>query len=209
MNYHKRRAQKSREALLAAAESAFLENGYSDTSIDVILQASGVSRQTLFSHFGSKENLFLEMCNTMFLRELPELQPSVDYFSGLVDFLFTYSSVVMRDRNVASLRLAITESRKFPELSFNRYKQGSSKMIAMLHEYLKEGMTKGLIRECDSIVLTEQLLMSTLGYRQYRALLGNSDNPASAEQYIKTALLGVVTTKGKNRLKKIPLFADL
>lgn len=203
MNYHKQRAQKSRDALLAAAEEEFLANGYTDTSIDVILKTSGISRQTLFSHFGSKENLFLEVCNNMFLRELPELRHTPDYFSGLVDFLRLFAVVALKENNVGSLRLSIIESKKFPDVAASRYRKGSQKVIALVRAYLEEGISKGLIREANSAVLTEQLLMSTLGYRQYRALLGVHEEQISTEDYLQSALLGIVTSAGKARLKKI------
>ncbi len=49
--------RKRREILRAAVE-LFTEKGYEGTSVDDIAQAAGVSKQTVYSHFGNKETLF-------------------------------------------------------------------------------------------------------------------------------------------------------
>ena len=57
-------AQKSndvpskREAILEAATRVFFESGYADASMDEIAREAGVSKQTVYSHFGAKEALF-------------------------------------------------------------------------------------------------------------------------------------------------------
>ena len=47
-----------REAILAAARTMFLEQGYNGASMDAIATAAGVSKLTVYSHFGDKESLF-------------------------------------------------------------------------------------------------------------------------------------------------------
>ena len=48
----------TRERLVAAAESLFGEYGYEGTSIEAILDATGVKRGALYHHFDSKKALF-------------------------------------------------------------------------------------------------------------------------------------------------------
>jgi AcrR family transcriptional regulator len=43
---------------MAAAVELFARNGFEGTSVDDIAAAAGVSKQTVYSHFGCKENLF-------------------------------------------------------------------------------------------------------------------------------------------------------
>lgn len=47
-----------RSAILASAKTLFLEAGYTGTSMDAIAAAAGVSKLTVYSHFGDKESLF-------------------------------------------------------------------------------------------------------------------------------------------------------
>ena len=53
------RSRKS--AILVAARSVFVRYGYRKTSMDDVAKAAEVSRQGLYVHFASKEDLFREM----------------------------------------------------------------------------------------------------------------------------------------------------
>src|SRR3954447_16791169 len=54
-------AIETRRRIRAAAEELFLANGYVATSMDAIAKAAGVSRQTVFTSFGSKAALLSEL----------------------------------------------------------------------------------------------------------------------------------------------------
>jgi TetR/AcrR family transcriptional regulator, mexJK operon transcriptional repressor len=47
-----------RQAILDAAKSLFLTNGYANTSMDAVRAWPGVSKLTVYSHFTDKETLF-------------------------------------------------------------------------------------------------------------------------------------------------------
>lgn len=46
------------EQILKGAIPEFLQHGYASTSMDKVAKASGVSKQTLYSHFSDKDGLF-------------------------------------------------------------------------------------------------------------------------------------------------------
>jgi len=48
-----------RERLVTAAYELFAQNGVQAVGIDAIIERSGVARQTLYRHFGSKQELVL------------------------------------------------------------------------------------------------------------------------------------------------------
>jgi AcrR family transcriptional regulator len=52
------RGQATRAHILNVATKLFAADGYEATSIDVVLQASGVSRGALYHHFANKEAVF-------------------------------------------------------------------------------------------------------------------------------------------------------
>jgi AcrR family transcriptional regulator len=52
------RSEEKRREIMQAAIDLFTERGYEHTSVDDIAAAAGVSKQTVYSHYGSKENLF-------------------------------------------------------------------------------------------------------------------------------------------------------
>jgi len=63
-----RDAQRSREAILDAAERLFAERGYEATSLQLVGTAAGVSRATPGYFFGSKEGLYRAVFDRAFAR---------------------------------------------------------------------------------------------------------------------------------------------
>lgn len=63
MRRTKEDAEKTRVALLAAAERLFLERGVAHTSLDQIAREAGVTRGAVYWHFQNKAHLFNDMLN--------------------------------------------------------------------------------------------------------------------------------------------------
>ena len=59
------RSARKRRAILDAATDVFLKSGYLGTNMDEIAALSGVSKQTVYKHFASKEALFIEIVTSM------------------------------------------------------------------------------------------------------------------------------------------------
>ena len=57
----KRRSEKTRLAILDAAEAAFAEHGFDGARIDAIAAASGHNKTLIFRYFGDKLNLYAEV----------------------------------------------------------------------------------------------------------------------------------------------------
>jgi AcrR family transcriptional regulator len=78
-------ARETRRRVRDAADALFLERGYVATSMDDVARAAGVSRQTVFTAFGSKANLLKEAFDVrlagddepLSLAERPEAQQIV------------------------------------------------------------------------------------------------------------------------------------
>lgn len=54
-------AQSLKEKLLLCAVNEFAEYGYEGARVDNIVKAADCSKQTVYHHFGNKENLFIEV----------------------------------------------------------------------------------------------------------------------------------------------------
>ncbi|GIZ13618.1 TetR family transcriptional regulator [Pseudomonas sp. NCCP-436] len=63
MRRTKEDAEKTRSAILAAAELLFLERGVAHTSLEQIARHAGVTRGAVYWHFQNKAHLFHEMLN--------------------------------------------------------------------------------------------------------------------------------------------------
>ena len=55
------RGEKRREEIAAVAERVFLRGGFTETTMQIIAQDAGASKETLYRHFGNKEELFSEV----------------------------------------------------------------------------------------------------------------------------------------------------
>lgn len=63
----KDQAEKTRDALLDAAEAVFYEQGVSRTSLEQIARAANVTRGAVYHHFRDKISLCEAMCQRIFL----------------------------------------------------------------------------------------------------------------------------------------------
>jgi TetR/AcrR family transcriptional regulator of autoinduction and epiphytic fitness len=67
-----RLTDRKREAIIQAAIAEFRANGFDITSMDKIAATAGVSKRTVYNHFPSKEELFAEILNQLWIRVTAE-----------------------------------------------------------------------------------------------------------------------------------------
>ena len=86
----RRDAERTREAILAAAEKLFASRGYERTSLQLIGEAAGFSRGTASYFFGSKDELYravLERVHLEYQRSSAEVFSRLDEGADLEDLL--------------------------------------------------------------------------------------------------------------------------
>ncbi|HEX6342340.1 TetR/AcrR family transcriptional regulator [Umezawaea sp.] len=54
----RQRSEGKRSAILDAAEALFIADGYERTSVDAVAARAGVSKRTVYDHFGDKQTVF-------------------------------------------------------------------------------------------------------------------------------------------------------
>src|SRR6266700_1485426 len=59
------RAGKKRAQIRTAAKDLFLRSGFQGTSTDAIKAAAGVSKETLYRYYASKEDLFVDVVRSL------------------------------------------------------------------------------------------------------------------------------------------------
>ncbi len=115
------RRSAKRSAILDAATQVFLANGFDQTSMDVVAQQAGVSKTTVYAHFGDKVGLF----HAVFERSAALLDVDLDQVvldksstpqDKLVKVLVALTEAQVLDGFRAFLRIMIAESRRQPEL---------------------------------------------------------------------------------------------
>src|SRR6185295_4769501 len=139
----------NRERVLRAATAAFTLDGYR-ASIDRIAQRAGVAKQTVYSHFPSKEELFKEVVRELATRILVELEGGEEMRAdnlraGLLRFALAFRSRVLHADGIAMFRTLAAEIPRFPALARAIYAGGPGETALGLARYLDKAMAAELL----------------------------------------------------------------
>ena len=170
------------KAILDAASTQFIEHGYT-VSIDDIAALAGVSKQTVYSRFASKEELF-EAAVRAGADQLFGAVFNASRQASLTDALselgLRYQEIVLDPRRVSMQRLLIAQAQQFPDLARRFFESGPGYVHSLLAEYLESEKIKGRLAIDDTAEAAQQFLGLVKGSDQLAALMGLED--ASADK---------------------------
>jgi TetR/AcrR family transcriptional repressor of mexJK operon len=150
------RSTRKRRAILEAATTAFLRNGYLGTSMDEVAALAGVSKQTVYKHFADKENLFREIViGTVNEAGDPVYGQALDLGAGdtleadLRHLARRQLATVMQPKLMQLRRLVIGEVARFPELGRAFYERGLGRSVGVLAPAFKRLAARGVLELHD------------------------------------------------------------
>ena len=162
-----KRGQKRKASILAAATKLFLENGYGETSVNMIIARSGGSKATFYSYFPTKDVLLRAVVDDIVLnREEPELQPSEDIRTALCTFAEQRLRIVFSRQHQALLRLIIAERTRFPDIALMYFERGPKRSHDLLVEYMRELQERGLL-DIESAAESAEFFIGMLLHQWY------------------------------------------
>ena len=162
-----RDAERTRQALLAAAEIEFSTKGLAGARVDVIAEQAAANKRMLYYYFGSKEDLYLAVLERAYgaMREterqlnLTNLEP-LEAIKTLVEFKFDYCQehqqiiTLLAGENMLGAK-HLKRSKRLREMNLS--------LVDVLTEVLKAGEKKGVLRPgIDPLQL--YISMSALSY---------------------------------------------
>ena len=173
------RASRKRLQIRQAAVGAFLRNGYVGTSMDDVASAARVSKQTVYKHFGSKEELFVAILEATVGDVMDEVFERVGSSSerhdGLEEELRSMGrrliALVMQPELLALRRLMTGEASRFPQLGEVWWRGGPARLAAGLTERLQQAVSDGELAIDDVRLAAEQLQWLILSIPLNRAML--------------------------------------
>jgi len=183
------RSVRKRQAVLEAATTLFLRNGYLGTSMDEIAALATVSKQTVYKAFSDKENLFSEIvvgavdaaANPVHADVLV-LEDTGDVEADLRGFARRLLGRVMQPRILQLRRLVIGEAGRFPELGRTFYEQGPGRTIAALATVFERLARRGVLQVDDPLLAAAHFNWLVMSIPLNQAMfLGDDEPPASAE----------------------------
>lgn len=167
--------QYRRDAIIELARASFLENGYAGTTMSALALKLGGSKQTLWSYFRSKEELFaavIEHVTISFQSELSEvLTGSEDLQQGLLDLCRRFLRRLASDDAVAAWRLVAGESGRFPEVGRIFYERAVRMTEITVAHFLSRFIASGELRD-DGVEHMAELLLGLCASRQNKRLWG-------------------------------------
>ena len=119
MTAPQRLTDRKRQAIIQAAINEFRDNGFEITSMDKIAATAGVSKRTVYNHFPSKEELFAEILNQLWIRVTAEQEtayrPDLPLREQLRGLLMAKLQMLGDDNFLDLARVAIAATIHSPE----------------------------------------------------------------------------------------------
>ena len=168
----------TRQRLLAAAQELIEEGGYGAASVAAIADRAGVAAGTLYRHFPSKEQLFVELFRSVCSREEQAMRAAAEQMDGadagprLEEVLASFARRALRNPQLAWALIAEPVD---PLVDAERlaYRERYTALVA---ESLRSGVAAGELPE-QNVTLTAAALVGGCG----EALVGPL-SPLAAER---------------------------
>lgn len=155
------KTEEKRRAIVEAAKSVFLERGYAASSMAEVSARAGGSKQTLYSYFPSKEDLFVAVMLEEGARQIDplfdELEDSRDLGSALLSFADRFTQLVTGDEALAFHRMIMAEGAK-SSLGLLFFENGPKRVWGKLAEIFQRAMDAGCMRQADTRVAVDQFV---------------------------------------------------
>jgi TetR/AcrR family transcriptional regulator, mexJK operon transcriptional repressor len=184
-----------RRAILSAASALFMAQGYEAVSMDAVARAAGVSKATLYAHFGAKDRLFAsivhEACDTLRHSSIGSFEAAgLPLREALLRLGRQWLRFMLNDTAIAVRRTVIAEGPKFPELARAFYDNGPRLTRVWLGGWIAGEMARGRIRRADPDRAADQFVSLVMAEVVLRVTLGLEPRPddAELEQQIEAAV---------------------
>lgn len=170
-------ASPKRRVVLAGARAVFREVGFERASVDAIAARAGVSKATIYSHFGDKAALFVAcfaeesaVLRAEYLACLVEPSGALeDALRHLGEKLIT---VFVSPAAVALYRHTVAEIGRFPDIGRMIFERGPAVAYEKIAAYLARWAERGALRLDDARAAAVHLVMLCQGELTVRAQLG-------------------------------------
>ena len=187
-------ADNTKKVLMESALRVFTEKGFAGASTREIVEASGVTKPTLYYHFSSKDNLYrsiLEEIFERFNREIARIAaedlPPRDKLLKVTRYYLDHCQESPREVQLILMAIYRSDS-SLPDIDIGTVGRAAIESIA---EIIRNGEQAGAFKEGESLQLSLQLI--GMIHIQILLLLNDESNlPLSRpEEIVATFLEGI------------------
>jgi TetR/AcrR family transcriptional regulator, mexJK operon transcriptional repressor len=154
--------EAKRSAMIEAAKALFFEQGFAATSIEAIAELAGVSKVTLYGHFGTKAALFeavvlsvterMESASAQFLNAPAPLREKLQAFGEILLNELMSPDLMKFDQNLAG------ELSAHPEMARRFFAAGPGRSRERLIKILTSAQAAGELHLDDPVLAANDLL---------------------------------------------------
>lgn len=193
----KTRTELVRRAILDAARTEFLANGYPGTTMDQIAARAAASKQTIYNQFTDKANLLTELITADIAEAEQRSQPLLDDLAATSDldtdlrrFARQHIDAVLQPHLIRMRRLIISEAERFPHLARAWAAHGPERGHATLADLVRHLADRGLLRAADPAIAAQHLNWLILSIPLNRAMFDPDAtlDPTDAQRYADEAV---------------------
>lgn len=168
-----------RQAILDAAKSLFIRNGYIQTSMDAVAAEAGVSKLTVYSHFVDKETLFSCAVVARCEEEVPELFVDVPMDAPVEKVLLGiargFQTLINSPESIDLNRLIITLGPQASSLTQVFFEAGPQRVLHELERFLGKLSGKNGLHFESPLNAAGHLLSLIKGVHHFRLLIGTGE----------------------------------
>ncbi|HKY62237.1 MAG TPA: TetR/AcrR family transcriptional regulator [bacterium] len=141
---------EKRDAILKAAQSHFLKHGFEAANMDQIAAAAGVSKPTIYGHFGSKDELF----KTVISAKCQQHEPAETFGDcvglsprdTLLKIARNFLDLIYSPEALAIHQVISTESERHPKIARLFFEAGPQRIKDAMTEYLNGLCRRGELK---------------------------------------------------------------
>ena len=191
------RTARQRDAIIEAAADVFARQGFPGARTDEIAALAAVSKQTLYKHFASKEQLFTQVVLNAsgaaadLAASLLDTSPATaaQTRAALSALARRFVQTIIRPEVIQMRRLVIAEAERFPGMGRTYYAEGPERFTATIAPWLKNRMDASLLRPADPLLAAHHFTWLVISVPWNKALFCASDitfTPAELNHYADT-----------------------
>lgn len=177
-------AVSTSEKIIQAALAVFLDVGFDKANLEKVAALAGVTKPTVYSHFGSKVGLLQAVAQHQAQQALtqfsPNLQSTGNVRRDLTGFAKSFLMNMLHPDAIRMHRFAIVEAMTHPELVVPLLSAGPQKLAQVLQNYLDSETKAGRLC-CKNPLLAAQQLLGLLAGMDFLAIVISQMVPSESE----------------------------
>jgi AcrR family transcriptional regulator len=151
----KRRAHRGsarHRVILDAARRRFTRFGPKKTTMDEVAREAGCSRATLYTHFGSKEDLYASLLQSdweSFIAEVEQVLAGADDARRKIRRIVEITRDTYADNQVLRLAVARDDEMTLAPVAHSFTRDQERRTVDLLRRVLEQGVKEGSLRRLD------------------------------------------------------------